>query len=40
MHTAVNVTPQETWTQAHDGKQRQTTHIVHCETEILRLKSS
>jgi hypothetical protein len=28
------------WAQASDGKKRQTTHIVRCETEILCLKSN
>lgn len=40
VHTTVNVTLQEAWAHAPDGKKRQTTHIVRCETEILRVKSS
>ena len=40
VHTTVDVTLQEAWAHAPDGKKRQTTHIVRCETEILRLKSS
>lgn len=40
VHTTVGVTLQEAWAHAPDGKKRQTTHIVRCETEILRLKSS
>lgn len=39
VHTTVNVTMQEAWANAPDGKKRETTHIVRCETEILRLKS-
>lgn len=40
VHTTVDVTMQEAWANAPDGKKRATTHIVRCETEILRLKSS
>ncbi len=40
VHTTVNVTLQEAWAHAPDGKKRQTTHIVRCETEIFRVKSS
>lgn len=39
VHTTVNVTMQEAWAHAPDGKKRETTHIVRCETEILRVKS-
>ncbi|HKB56349.1 MAG TPA: site-specific DNA-methyltransferase [Lacunisphaera sp.] len=39
VHTTVNVTMQEAWAHAPDGKKRETTHIVRCETEILRIKS-
>ena len=40
LHTAEATTMQEAWAKAPDGKKRETTHIVRCETEILRLKSS
>ena len=40
VHTTVDVTIQEAWAKAPNGKKRETTHIVRCETEILRLKSS
>jgi site-specific DNA-methyltransferase (adenine-specific) len=40
VHTTVDVTLQEAWAHAPDGKKRQTTHIIRCETEILRLKSN
>ena len=40
VHTTVDVTIQEAWARAPDGKKRETTHIVRCETEIVRLKSS
>lgn len=40
VHTTLNVTLQEAWAHAPDGKKRETTHIVRCETEILRVKSS
>ncbi len=39
VHTTVDVTIQEAWAKAPSGKKRETTHIVRCETEILRLKS-
>lgn len=38
VHTTVDVSLQEAWTNAPTGKKRQTTHIVRCETEIYRLK--
>jgi len=38
VHTTVNVTLQEAWAHAPDAKRRETTHIVRCETEILRVK--
>jgi len=40
VHTTVDVSLQEAWEQAPNGKKRETTHIVRCETEILRVKSS
>ena len=39
VHTTVDVSLQEAWTNAPNGKKRETTHVVRCETEILRLKS-
>ena len=39
VHTTVDVTIQEAWARAPDGKKRETTHIVRCETEILKVKS-
>ncbi|MBI2518706.1 MAG: site-specific DNA-methyltransferase [Opitutae bacterium] len=39
VHTTVDVSLQQAWAHAPDGKKRQTTHIVRCETEILRVKS-
>jgi site-specific DNA-methyltransferase (adenine-specific) len=40
VHTTLDVTIQEAWAKAPTGKKRETTHIVRCETEILRLKTS
>jgi DNA methylase len=40
VHTTVDVSLQEAWAKTPNGKKRETTHIVKCETEILRLKSS
>jgi hypothetical protein len=39
VHTTVDVTLQEGRAHAPGGKRRQSTHIVLCETKILRLKS-
>jgi site-specific DNA-methyltransferase (adenine-specific) len=39
VHTTVDISLQEAWTNAPTGKKRETTHIIRCETEILRLKS-
>lgn len=39
VHTAVDASLEAAWAHAPDGKKRQTTHIVRCETEIHRLKS-
>jgi site-specific DNA-methyltransferase (adenine-specific) len=40
VHTTVDVSLQEAWAKTPNGKKRETTHIVRCETEILRLKPS
>jgi DNA methylase len=39
VHTTVDISLQEAWTNAPTGKKRETTHIVRCETEIFRVKS-
>jgi site-specific DNA-methyltransferase (adenine-specific) len=39
VHTTVNVSLQDAWVSAPTGKKRETTHIVRCETEILRVKT-
>jgi site-specific DNA-methyltransferase (adenine-specific) len=39
VHTTVDVSLQEAWAKTPNGKKRETTHIVRCETEILRIKS-
>ena len=39
VHTTVDVSLTEAWAKTPTGKKRETTHIVRCETEILRLKS-
>jgi hypothetical protein len=40
VHTTVDVSLQEAWAKTANGKKRETTHIVRCETEIFRVKSS
>jgi site-specific DNA-methyltransferase (adenine-specific) len=40
VHTTVEGTLQEAWAKTPAGKKRETTHIVRCETEILRMKKS
>ena len=40
VHTTVAVNLQEAWANTPNGKKRETTHIVRCETEIFRVKSS
>jgi site-specific DNA-methyltransferase (adenine-specific) len=40
VHTTVDVSLQEAWAKTPTGKKRETTHVVRCETEILRVKSS
>ena len=39
VHTTVDVSLQEAWAKTPTGKKRETTHIVRCETEILRIKT-
>jgi site-specific DNA-methyltransferase (adenine-specific) len=39
VHTTVDVNLQEAWAKTPTGKKRETTHIVRCETEILRIKN-
>ncbi len=38
VHTTVDVSLQEAWAKTPTGKLRETTHVVRCVTEILRLK--
>jgi hypothetical protein len=38
VHTTVDISLTEAWAHAPTGKKRETTHIVRCETEILRVK--
>ena len=40
VHTTVDISLQEAWAKTPTGKKRETTHIVRCETEIFRIKSS
>jgi site-specific DNA-methyltransferase (adenine-specific) len=39
VHTTVETSLQEAWAKTPTGKKRETTHIVRCQTEILRVKS-
>jgi len=39
VHTTVETSLQEAWAKTPTGKKRETTHIVRCHTEILRVKS-
>jgi site-specific DNA-methyltransferase (adenine-specific) len=39
VHTTVDVSLQEAWAKTPTGKKRETTHVVRCETEILRIRS-
>jgi hypothetical protein len=39
VHTTVDVSLQEAWAKTPNGKRRETTHVVRCETEILRVKT-
>ena len=39
VHTTVDVSLQEAWAKTPNGKKRETTHVVRCETEIFRIKS-
>jgi len=40
VHTTVDVSLQEAWAKTPNGKKRETIHVVRCETEIFRVKSS
>jgi len=40
VHTTVDVSLQEAWAKTPTGKKRETTHIVRCETEILRVNDN
>jgi site-specific DNA-methyltransferase (adenine-specific) len=37
VHTTVDISLQEAWAKTPTGKKRETTHVVRCETEILRI---
>jgi site-specific DNA-methyltransferase (adenine-specific) len=39
VHTTLDVSLQEAWAKTPNGKKRETTHIVRCETEIFRIKN-
>ena len=39
VHTTVDVSLQEAWAKTPNGKKRETTHVVRCETEIFRVKA-
>ena len=39
VHTTVDISLQEAWAKTPNGKKRETTHVVRCETEIFRVKS-
>jgi hypothetical protein len=38
VHTSVDISVSDAWEHAPASKKRETTHIVRCETEIMRLK--
>jgi site-specific DNA-methyltransferase (adenine-specific) len=40
VHTTVDISLQEAWAKTPNGKKCETTHVVRCETEIFRVKSS
>ena len=40
VHTTVDISLQEAWAKTPNGKKRETTHVVRCETEIFRIKNS
>jgi site-specific DNA-methyltransferase (adenine-specific) len=40
VHMTVDMSLQEAWAKTPNGKKRETTHIVRCETEIFRVKSA
>jgi len=37
VHTTVDISLQEAWAKTPNGKRRETTHVVRCETEIFRI---
>jgi hypothetical protein len=39
VHTTMDVSLQEAWAKTPNGKKRETTHVVRCETAIVRIKS-
>ena len=39
VHTTLDVSLPEAWAKTPNGKKRETTHVVRCETEIFRVKS-
>jgi site-specific DNA-methyltransferase (adenine-specific) len=39
VHTTVDISLQEAWAKTPTGKKRETTHIIRCETEILRVNT-
>ncbi|HSY42288.1 MAG TPA: site-specific DNA-methyltransferase [Candidatus Acidoferrum sp.] len=39
VHTTVDVSLQEAWAKTPNGKKRETTHVVRCETEIFRVRN-
>jgi hypothetical protein len=38
VHTTVDINLQEAWAKTPNGKKRETTHVVRCETEIFRVR--
>ncbi len=38
VHTTVDISLQEAWAKTPNGKKRETTHVVRCETEIFRIR--
>ena len=38
VHTTVDVSLQDAWAKTPNGKKRETTHVVRCETEIFRVR--
>lgn len=39
VHTTVDVSLQEAWAKTPNGKKRETTHVIRCETEIFRVNT-